>query len=213
VPREEWAVVEEGDRVLVLEDQVGRLLPGDDLTEAAVRVLGSQDRDTVRAGRGDLTRVSTSRRAMTTGRRRALVGALLPAVLVVLAAGSASAGAGVTVKTGKYSGKTAQESVNSPFNKIEFTVKKGKVTLTTEPSVAFGLCISTPVFTLDGPATVRRKGGSFTFSQTFFGTKIDKIHGKFVSSNEVEGYAIYHFNAQDLCSAGKTKVNFTAKHK
>ena len=34
-----------------------------------------------------------------------------------------------------------------------------------------------------------------------------------MSSNEIEGYAIYHFFAQDLCSEGKTKVNFTAKHK
>ena len=28
----------------------------------------------------------------------------------------------------------------------------------------------------------------------------------------VEGYAIYHFSAQDLCSEGKSKVNFSAKH-
>ena len=76
----------------------------------------------------------------------------------MLAAGPASAGAGVAVKTGSYSGKIAQESVVSPFNKIEFTVKKGKVVLTTEPSVAFGLCISAPVFTIDGPASTRRKG-------------------------------------------------------
>ena len=40
-------------------------------------------------------------------------------------------------------------------------------------------------------------------THTFFGNKIDKIHGRFVSSNEVEGYAIYHFFAQDLCLAGQ----------
>jgi hypothetical protein len=34
-----------------------------------------------------------------------------------------------------------------------------------------------------------------------------------VSSNEVQGYAIYHFFAQDLCSGGKARVNFTARHK
>jgi hypothetical protein len=61
--------------------------------------------------------------------------------------------------------------------------------------------------------STKRKGRSFTFSQTFFGTKIDKIHGTWVSSNEVQGYAIYHFFSQDLCSEGKSKVNFTAKRK
>ena len=31
--------------------------------------------------------------------------------------------------------------------------------------------------------------------------------------DEVEGFAIYHFSGQDLCSAGRSKVNFSAKHK
>ncbi len=144
-------------------------------------------------------------------RRMVVLALALLAALVVIAPGSASAGAGI--KSGSYSGKTAQAVVNSPFNQIQFSVKKGKVTLTTEPSVAFGLCISTPVFTQEGPVTTRRKGRSFTFKQTFFGTKVDKIHGRFVSSNEVEGYAVYNFFAQDLCAQGKTKTNFTARHK
>lgn len=134
--------------------------------------------------------------------------------LIVLVPGPGSAGAGTAVKTGKYSGKTDQESVAPSFRKIEFTVKKGKVTLTLEPSVSFGLCISTSVFTQDGTSSKKLgRGRSFTFTRTFFGNKVDKIHGTFVSSNEVEGYAIYHFSSQDLCSGGKTKVNFTAKHK
>jgi hypothetical protein len=149
------------------------------------------------------------------GRRRALLsGTLLLGTLVVLAAGASSAGAGSPIKSGNYSGKTTQEAVSTSFRKIEFTIKKGKVTLTTEPSVARGSCVSAPVFTLDG--TSSKKLGSdraFTLTHTFFGNKVDKIHGKFVSSNKVEGYAIYHFQAQDLCSEGKTKVNFTAKHK
>jgi hypothetical protein len=70
------------------------------------------------------------------------------------------------------------------------------------------------VFTLDGTVTKKlSKYRSFAFTKTFFGNKFDKIHGAFISSNEVGGYAIYHFQAQDLCSAGKTKVNFTTKHK
>jgi hypothetical protein len=149
------------------------------------------------------------------GRRRALLsGLLLLGALFVLAAGAGSAGAGAAIKTGKYQGKTTQESVSTAFRKIEFTVKKGKVTLTTEPSVARGSCVSTPIFTLDGTSSKKLgRGGTFTLTHTFFGSKIDKIHGKFVSSKEVDGYAIYHFQAQDECSAGKTKVNFTAKHK
>jgi hypothetical protein len=148
---------------------------------------------------------------------RKAVGKLLMAAvlagLVVLGPGAADAG--VPVKTGKYKGKTTQEAVNSSFRGIQFTVKKGKVTLTTEPSVGFQSCVSTPVFTLGG-ATVSKKlsrNRDFTFAQTFFGNKVDKIHGQFTSSNEVEGFAIYHFGAQDLCSAGKSRVNFSAKHK
>ncbi|HEY3192336.1 MAG TPA: hypothetical protein VGJ61_06090 [Solirubrobacterales bacterium] len=133
---------------------------------------------------------------------------------MIAAPGPGFAGAGVSLKSGKYSGKTAQDAVSPSFRKIEFVLKKGKVTLTTEPTVARGPCLSTPVFTLDG--TVTKKLGrdrSFTFTHTFLGNKFDKISGHFVSSTEVEGFAIYHFAAQDLCSAGKTKVSFTAKHK
>jgi hypothetical protein len=134
--------------------------------------------------------------------------------LLTLAAGPGSAGAGSAIKTGQYSGKTTQEAVTPSFRQVLFTVKKGKVTLTTEPTVARGECLSTPVFTLDGTSSKKLgKDRSFTLTHTFLGNKIDKIHGKFVSPNEVEGYAIYHFQAQDLCSAGKSKVNFTAKHK
>ena len=135
-------------------------------------------------------------------------------MLLLVAQWTVMAGAGTPVKTGKYSGKTTQEAISPAFRKIQFTVKKGKVTITTEPSVAFGECISTPVFTLDGTSSKKLgRDRTFTLTHTFFGNKIDQIHGKFVSSNEIEGYAIYHFDAQDLCSGGKSKVNFTAKHK
>jgi hypothetical protein len=162
-----------------------------------------------------LTRVTTFRRSVLAGRRRPLVSALMAlSALIVLAAGAGSAGAGVPIKTGQYSGSTTQEAVGAGFRVIQFTVKKGKVTLTTEPTVAWGLCLSTPVFTADGTSSKKLgKDRTFTLTHTFLGNKIDKIHGKFVSSNEVDGYAIYHFNAQDLCPAGKMKVSFTASHK
>jgi hypothetical protein len=80
--------------------------------------------------------------------------------------------------------------------------------------VAFGYCLSTPVFTLEGTASKKiGRSRSFTFTHTFLGNKIDKIHGRFTSSNEVEGYALYHFSAQDLCGQGKAKVDFTAQRK
>jgi hypothetical protein len=148
--------------------------------------------------------------------RKAVGKLLIAAVLAgLIVLGQGVADAGVAVKTGKYKGKTTQEAVNSAFRTIQFTVKKGKVTLTTEPSVGFQSCVSTPVFTLGG-TTVSKKLGrnrAFTFAQTFFGNKIDKIHGRFTSSNEVEGFAIYHFSAQDLCGTGKSRVNFSARHK
>jgi len=136
------------------------------------------------------------------------------ALLLVVAQWVAPAQAGTPIKTGKYKGKTTQAAVADPFKNIQFTVKKGRVTITLEPSVAREDCVSTPVFTLDGPSSTKLgRGRSFTLTKTFFGNKIDKIHGTFVESNEIQGYAIYHFSQQDLCSAGKSKVNFTAKHK
>lgn len=132
--------------------------------------------------------------------------------LVLLAPGAGSAGAGTALKTGSYSGTTSQDAVASAYRKVEFTLKKGKVTLTTEPTVAFGYCLSTPVFTLDGATATKKVGRNrtFTFTHTFLGNKFDKIHGRWTSSSEVDGYAIYHFSAQDLCGQGKAKVNFTA---
>jgi hypothetical protein len=147
--------------------------------------------------------------------RRAIRLSFAAAVLAALfLLGPGPAGAGTPLKTGKYSGATEQDAVAKGFRKVEFTLKKGKVTLTTEPTVAFGYCLSTPVFTLEGTAS--KKIGhhrAFTFTHTFLGNKIDKIHGRWTSSNEVEGYAIYHFSAQDLCGQGKAKVTFTAQHK
>jgi hypothetical protein len=148
--------------------------------------------------------------------RKEPVRILLPSVALAAALllGPGAADAGVAVKTGKYRGKTTQAAVATAFRKIEFSVKKGKVTLTTEPTVARESCVSTPVFTLDGDPTHKLgRNGTFTFTQTFLGTKVDKIQGRFVSPEEVEGFAIYHFSAQDLCSGGRSKVNFTAKHK
>jgi len=141
--------------------------------------------------------------------------ALVPlALLLLLTQWTLPAGAGTPIKTGKYKGSTTQAAVTDAFRKIAFTVKKGKVTITTEPSVARDFCVSTPVFTLDGPSSKKLgRGRAFTLTRTFLGNKIDKIHGRFVSSTEIQGYAIYHYSQQDLCSGGKSKVNFTAKHK
>ncbi len=152
-----------------------------------------------------MTRSKTLRRA---------VPLLSLALLLLLTQWTVIAGAGTPIKTGKYSGSTTQAAVTDDFKKIQFTVKKGKVTITTEPSVVRQSCISTPVFTLDGTSSKKlARNRTFTLTHTFLGNKIDKIHGKFVSSKEIQGYAIYHFSAQDLCSAGKSKVNFSAKHK
>jgi hypothetical protein len=136
------------------------------------------------------------------------------AALLVAVQWTVQAGAGTPIKRGKYTGKTTQAAISHPFRKIEFKVTKGRVTLTTEPSVARDLCISSPVFTLDGtPSKKLGRDRTFTITHTFLGNKIDKIHGKFVEPNEIEGFAIYPFAAQDLCSAGRSKVNFSAKHK
>jgi hypothetical protein len=152
----------------------------------------------------------------TPGISRAALGRVILASALLAALVSAGLGSGaaakLAVKGGKYSGKTTQQAVAPAYRKLEFKVKKGKVTLTTEPTVARGLCLSTPVFTLGGETpTARLNGrGAFSFTSTFIGSKFDRIKGHFVSPKEVEGIAIYHFLAQDLCSEGKTKVNWSA---
>jgi hypothetical protein len=149
--------------------------------------------------------------------RKESVRTLLPAAALAATflLGPGPADAGIAVKTGNYKGSTTQQAVSPTFRKMEFKVKKGKVILTTEPTVARGLCVSTPVFTLGGATATTKLGKdrAFTFTHTFVGSKIDKIHGMFVSPDEVEGFAVYRFSGQDLCSAGRSKVNFTAKHK
>ena len=124
-------------------------------------------------------------------------------------------GAAGPPKSGPYNGKTDQDAISTPFRKVQFTLNKSRVTLTTEPTVARGACVSSPVFTLGGTTVSKKlsRNRSFSLTRTFLGNEIDKIHGRWMSSTEVEGYAIYHFPAQDLCSEGKTKVNFRAKHK
>jgi hypothetical protein len=147
---------------------------------------------------------------------RTAVGKLLIAVMLAGLAtlGPGVADAGVAVRTGIYKGKTTQQAVTDSFRNIKFKLKNGRVTLTLEPSVARDACVSTSVFTQNGnPSTRLSRNRTFTFTHTFFGNKFDKIHGRFVARDEVQGYAIYHFFDQDLCSGGRSKVNFTAKHK
>jgi hypothetical protein len=149
--------------------------------------------------------------------RKESVRILLPAAALaaIFVLGPGPADAGIAVKTGMYRGSTTQQAVSSTFRKIQFTVKNGKVILTTEPSVARESCVSTPVFTLGGATATKKLGKdrAFTFTHTFLGAKMDEIQGRFVSPDEVEGFAIYHFSGQDLCSAGRSKVNFSAKHR
>jgi hypothetical protein len=149
--------------------------------------------------------------------RKESVRRLLPAtaLAVVFLLGPGPADAGIAVKAGNYKGSTTQQAVSPAFRKFQFTVNKRKVTLTTEPTVARGFCVSAPVFTLAGATATTKLGKdrAFSFTHTFLGSKTDKIHGTFVSPDEVAGFAIYHFSGQDLCSAGRSKVNFTAKHK
>src|SRR5919198_5881732 len=97
--------------------------------------------------------------------RKAVGKLLIATVLAGLALlGAGVADAGVAVKTGLYKGKTTQQAVTDSFRKIQFKVKKGKVTLTQEPSVAREDCVSTSVFTQDGnPKHKIGRNRTFTF--------------------------------------------------
>jgi hypothetical protein len=149
--------------------------------------------------------------------RKESVRILLPAAALaaLLLLGPGAAVAGTPIKQGKYKGKTDQDAIGGSFRSIQLKVKKGKVTLVAEPTVGRQECVSTPVFTADGatPAKKLSRSRSFSFTRTFLGNKVDRIQGRFVGPDEIEGFATYHFFAQDLCSGGKMKVSFTAKHK
>ena len=70
--------------------------------------------------------------------RKESVRRLLPATALaaVFLLGPGPADAGIAVKTGNYKGSTTQQAVSPPFRKFQFTVSKGRVILTTEPTVA-----------------------------------------------------------------------------
>ena len=143
VAGEERAVVEERDRALVFEDQVRRLVAGDDLTEAAVRVLaGHGPRYCQSAGgrRGELTPARTPRRSRRTLQHRWSCCARAARRSSDPAVGRRRDGDQDGAST---AARPTQEAVATAFRQIQFTVKKGKVTLTTEPIVARGLCLST----------------------------------------------------------------------
>jgi hypothetical protein len=119
-------------------------------------------------------------------------------------------------RKGTYGGKTKQRSVEGSARRIELRVnaKGTRIELTVEPTVARDFCIAPPTFVVDGVTpTTRVKRGRFGFSHTFVGSRIDRITGTFVAPDEIEGEALYHFAASDagLCSAGTTKVRFSAK--
>ena len=137
----------------------------------------------------------------------------MAAVLLAAIAGPAIAKSGGTgFKTGTFNGKTGQTDVDSDFRNISLKVKKGKVTLVTEPVIRRGFCTSPPVFTLEGatPSKPLSKRGGFSFTSTFLGTQIDKISGHYVTPTRIEGTIVYHFPASDLCSAGAAKTKFAA---
>ena len=149
--------------------------------------------------------------------RRMTTGTLLMLGLMstLLMLGPGSAGAGSAIRTGKYNGSTNQNAVASNFRTLQFRVTRSRVTLLTEPTVARQYCTSAPTFTIDGNTPSKRlsRNRTFTLTRTFIGNKFDKIHGRFVRSNRINGWAIYHFNQQALCSGGKVKVNFSATRK
>jgi hypothetical protein len=152
----------------------------------------------------------------------ALAGAvfLVGSVVGPLSAGGAPATAAgpIKAKKGEYKGNTSQERVLKSARTIVLKVSgNNKISMTQEPAVARGSCIAAPVFLLDVDRVTTKlgKGGKFKFTSTFIGSKIDRISGRFVSEDTIEGEALYNFRDSDsgLCSAGKTKVKFDATSK
>jgi hypothetical protein len=93
------------------------------------------------------------RGARTASRSAALplAATILAAVLLTGAASSFGAiepreDAAVQPRKGTYKGKTSQVSVEPAFRRITFKVKGRRITLTTEPVIRRGFCLSPPVF-------------------------------------------------------------------
>jgi hypothetical protein len=133
-----------------------------------------------------------------------------------LAAPVASDAAAVQPKGGKYKGKTAQASVEAPFRKIAFQVKGRRITLTTEPVIRHGFCLSPPVFIEEGAPPVTKRisaNGTFSFERTFEGSRFNRIRGRFVDEKTIEGTVRMYFpdSASGQCVAGKETPSFRAK--
>jgi hypothetical protein len=123
--------------------------------------------------------------------------------------------AAVTPMKGKYKGKTSQVSVAGSFRRIRFTVKGRRISLTTEPVIRHGDCLSAPVFIEGGSPPVTKRinsNGTFSFERTFEGSRFHRIKGTFVDERTIEGTARYFFfaSASGLCAAGKEQPRFTA---
>ncbi len=123
--------------------------------------------------------------------------------------------AAVQPRKGAYKGKTTQASVEAPFRQIAFRVKGKRITLTTEPVIRHGFCLSPPVFVEEGAPPVTKKisaSGSFSFERTFEGSRFNRIKGTFVDDRTIEGRARYFFpdSASGQCVAGKETPAFTA---
>jgi hypothetical protein len=124
--------------------------------------------------------------------------------------------AAVQPRKGTYKGKTSQVTVEGAFRKIAFKVNGRRITLTTEPVIRHGFCLSPPVFIEEGAPPVTKKisrNGSFSFDRTFEGSKINRIKGTFVDDRTIEGTARYFFpdSASGQCVAGKEAPTFRAK--
>jgi hypothetical protein len=141
---------------------------------------------------------------------RGCLGVALAGLLIALSVTAPSAEAQAP-KKGTFRGVTKQTTVAKTARQLEFRVKGRRITLNKEPVLRRSLCLSPPVFTLEGtPRTRVRGGGSFSYVRTFVGSRFHRITGRFVDSKTIEGTALYFFQGTDLCSEGRVQVRFRA---
>jgi hypothetical protein len=162
------------------------------------------------------------RRVPSAARARAAFAATTLAVVAAAILAGPSLGAveprndaSVQPRKGTYKGKTSQVSVEAPFRQIAFKVKGKRITLTVEPVLRHGFCLSPPVFVEQGGPAVTKKisgNGSFAFERTFEGSRMNLIRGTFVDEKTIEGRIRYFFpdSASGQCVAGKETPRFTA---
>jgi len=205
------AVVEEGNVRSSLEDHVGRFLTGDDLTEAAIRVLSCPSPAILSDRPGEERPLKGSIHFAGLGRADAW-----PCLLVV-AHWTVAPGPSPPGQVGQYKGKDDSAAIAATPPPIQFQGQEGKVTIRPSPQSRPQSCKSPRRCSRRTGRPARNSAGPRLHHQLDAQPSSATRSTRSTAIREPRtrsGHAIYHFKLEvRSAQAGRAKVNFTAKHK